>query len=108
MAEITAAGTGWPVKVGFLGTGFIASYHSKSLRGAQKAGTAVEWAGAYDPDAEKLAAFAQASGAPAMASEDEVIAASDAVYVTTWTSEHPRLVQRVVDAGKALFCEKPL
>jgi predicted dehydrogenase len=108
MADITAAGTGWPVKVGFLGTGFIAGYHSKSLRGAQKQGLEVEWAGAYDPDADKLAAFAQASGATAMASEEEVIAASDAVYVTTWTSEHPRLVQQVVDAGKALFCEKPL
>lgn len=99
---------GWPVRVGFLGAGFIASYHSKSLRYAQKTGLDVRWAGAYDPDAAKLQAFGQASGAPAMDSEDEVIAASDAVYVCTWTAEHPRLVAKVAAAGKALFCEKPL
>jgi len=104
----SAAGTDWPVRVGFLGTGFIATYHSKSLRGAQKDGLAVEWAGVYDPDTAKGERFAAASGAPLLGSEDEVIAASDAVYVCTWTSEHPRLVQQVIGAGKAVFCEKPL
>jgi predicted dehydrogenase len=99
---------GWPVRVGFLGAGFIAAYHSKSLHSAQKAGLDVVWAGAFDPDTTKLLAFCQASGAPALASEDEVIAASDAVYVCTWTAEHPRLVAKVAAAGKALFCEKPL
>jgi predicted dehydrogenase len=37
-----------------------------------------------------------------------VIEAADAVYITTWTSEHPRLVAKVAAAGKAVFCEKPL
>ena len=32
----------------------------------------------------------------------------DAVYVCTWTSEHPRLVAAAVDRGLAVFCEKPL
>ena len=108
MATITAAGTGWPVKVGFLGTGFIATYHSKALRAAARAGAPVEWAGVYDPDVDKARRFAAAAGAPVLADEAEVIAASDAVYVTTWTSEHPRLVTAVVEAGKAVFCEKPL
>jgi predicted dehydrogenase len=42
------------------------------------------------------------------ASEDEVIASADAVYVCTWSSEHKRLVGKVIAAGKAVFCEKPL
>lgn len=104
----TAAGAGSPVRVGFLGAGFIATYHSKGLRSAAKAGVAVEWAGVHDPDTTKAERFAAASGAPLLGSEAEVIAASDAVYVCTWTSEHPRLVRAVVDAGKAVFCEKPL
>jgi predicted dehydrogenase len=41
-------------------------------------------------------------------SEAEVIERCDAVYVATWTSEHPRLVADVAAAGKAVFCEKPL
>ena len=32
----------------------------------------------------------------------------DAVYVTTWTSEHARLVEKAAAAGVAVFCEKPV
>ena len=32
----------------------------------------------------------------------------DAVYVCTWTSEHPRLVAAAAERGLAVFCEKPL
>ena len=32
----------------------------------------------------------------------------DAVYITTWTSEHPRLVAAAAERGLAIFCEKPL
>ena len=34
--------------------------------------------------------------------------AVDAVYVCTWTSEHPRLVAAAVERGLPVFCEKPL
>ncbi len=34
--------------------------------------------------------------------------AVDAVYVCTWTSEHPRLVAAAAERGLAVFCEKPL
>jgi len=93
------------VRVGFLGGGFIAHHHGKMLHtsGADAAIVAV-----HDPDDAKAALFAERSGATVAASEDEVIETSDAVYVTTWTSEHPRLVARVAAAGRAVFCEKPL
>ena len=32
----------------------------------------------------------------------------DAVYVCSWTSEHPRLVAAAAERGVHVFCEKPL
>ena len=94
-----------PVRIGFLGTGFIATYHSKSLK---RGGANIVRAGAYDTNADRAQAFCLASGHTMCASEDEVIASADAVYVCTWSSEHKRLVGKVIAAGKAVFCEKPL
>lgn len=96
------------VRVGFLGAGFIATFHSKMLRAATHDGLDVAWAGVHDPDDAKAAAFAAASGAPVCASVDEVLDRSDAVFVCTWTAEHPRLVAGVAARGLPVFCEKPL
>lgn len=94
------------VRIGFLGAGLIASYHGKMLR---RSGTDHRIVAVYDPDADRAAAFGAASGATAMASEDELLDAGlDAVYVCTWTSEHPRLVRAALERGLAVFCEKPL
>ncbi len=93
------------VRVGFLGAGLIATYHSKSLR---RSGEEVAWAGVYDPDARRAEAFAAASGAVACGTEEEVLDGCDAVYVCTWTSEHRRLVEAACRRGLAVFCEKPL
>ena len=93
------------VRVGFLGAGLIATYHSKSLH---VAGADVAWAGVYDPDPARAEDFARASGATPCASEDDVLDGCDAVYVCTWTAEHPRLVEAAAGRGLAVFCEKPL
>ena len=96
------------VRVGFLGAGFIATFHSKMLRGAAQAGLDVAWAGVHDPDEAKAEAFAAASGATRCRSEAEVLDRSDAVFVCTWTAAHPALVDQVVERGLPVFCEKPL
>jgi predicted dehydrogenase len=93
------------LRVGFLGAGLIATYHSKSLRSSK---LPVERAGVYDPDARRAEAFAEVSGHTAMASEDDVLDSCDAVYVCTWTSEHLRQVGKAAARGLAVFCEKPL
>jgi predicted dehydrogenase len=93
------------LRVGFLGAGLIATYHSKSLRSS---GVAVERAGVYDPDPHRATSFAAASGHTAMNDEDEVLDSCDAVYVCTWTSEHLRQVEKAAERGLAIFCEKPL
>jgi predicted dehydrogenase len=93
------------VRIGFLGAGLIATYHGKSLH---RSGSDHVIAAVYDPDPDRAAAFAQASGATALTSEEAVLDAVDAVYVCTWTSEHPRLVGLALERGLPFFCEKPL
>src|SRR5262245_66144696 len=61
----------------------------------------------HDPDVERAREFAARYGA-AVTGEDALLDHVDAVYVTTWTSEHPRLVEKAAARGKAIFCEKPL
>ena len=93
------------IRVGFLGGGFIAHYHGKMLHSS---GVDAEIALVHDPDPEKAEGFSQASGAEIAASEDQLLSSVDAVYVCTWTAEHPRLVGEVVARGLPIFCEKPL
>ena len=94
-----------PPVVGFIGTGHIATFHSKMLK---RSGVAMVRGGCYDIDAARAETFAQGSGSTVMHSEDEVINNSDVVYICTWTSEHQRLVEMCIAAGKPFFCEKPL
>jgi predicted dehydrogenase len=93
-----------PIRVGFYGAGFIARMHTLSLAACpvEHSVTAV-----HDPDPERAKEFAARLGA-AVVGEDELLEHVDAVYVTTWTSEHPRLVAKAAARGKAVFCEKPL
>lgn len=93
------------LRVGFLGAGLIATFHSKMLR---RSGEAFVRTGVYDRDPARAEAFARASGHTVAASEAEVLDGCDAVYVCTWTSEHPRLVEEAAARGLAVFCEKPL
>jgi len=93
------------VRVGFLGGGFIAHYHGKMLH---TSGADVAIAAVHDPDPAKAHAFAEASGATVVHDEDELLSGVDAVYICTWTAEHPRLVAAVAERGLPVFCEKPL
>jgi len=93
------------VRVGFLGAGFIATFHSKVLRAS---GVEHVRAGVFDPDPARAEGFVAAAGGFVAGSEDEVLTSCDAVFVCTWTSEHEDLVRRATEAGVAVFVEKPL
>jgi predicted dehydrogenase len=93
------------MRVGFLGAGLIATFHSKMLR---RCGEEFVRAGVYDPDPARAEHFARASGSTVCRTEEEVLDGCDAVYICTWTSEHPRLVDAAAERGLAVFCEKPL
>ncbi len=92
------------VRIGFIGTGFIARTHSWFLKhtAADQRIVAV-----HDLDADRAQAFAARVGAEAVGA-DEVLDRVDALFVTTWTSEHERLVAAAAEHGLAVFCEKPL
>lgn len=92
------------VRVGFFGTGFVSRLHVGALAATRVENEIVA---VHDPDAARAAAFAARHGAVATG-EDELLGMVDAVYVTTWTSEHPRLVDKACAAGVAVFCEKPV
>jgi predicted dehydrogenase len=92
-------------RVGFIGGGFIAHYHGKMLH-TSDADAEIEMV--YDPDPVKADGFAAASGAKVAASSEELLDAVDAVYVCTWTAEHPRMVAEVIERNLPVFCEKPL
>ena len=92
-------------RVGFLGAGLIARYHAGSLAAS---GEAFAPAAVFDPDPARAERFGAELGYPVVGSEDEVLDRVDAVYVCTWTSEHPRLVASAAARGIHVFCEKPL
>jgi predicted dehydrogenase len=96
---------GEQLRIGFLGAGLIATYHSRSLRRSE---SPVRRMGVYDPDPRRAASFSDASGHSVMTSEEDVLDSCDAVYICTWTSEHLRQVDKAAARGLAIFCEKPL
>lgn len=92
------------IRVGFYGAGFISQVHRWLLSESDVEHAVVA---VHDPDAKKAEAFAAPLGARCVG-EDELLDLVDAVYVTTWTSEHRRLVEKAAGRGRAIFCEKPL
>jgi myo-inositol 2-dehydrogenase / D-chiro-inositol 1-dehydrogenase len=92
-------------RVGFLGAGLIARFHAGMLASS---GEPFDPGPVYDLDPDRTAAFAAEYGYEPATSEDVVLDGCDAVYVTTWTSEHPRLVIAAAEKGRHVFCEKPL
>ena len=88
-----------------LGAGLIARHHAASLRSS---GAPAALGPVYDPETVRSEEVVARFGGRVVAEEIAVVEGSDAVYVCTWTSEHPRLVELACGAGRAVFCEKPL
>jgi len=98
------------VRVGVLGTGFIARYHAMQLALADEPSEIVA---VHDLDRSRAEQFAdeQRSANHGVTVHDDVaslVAACDAVFVCTWTAAHLDAVRAVVGAGLPVFCEKPL
>ena len=85
------------LKIGFIGAGFIAGVHRRNLEQDPR----VELAGIYDVDPGR-------AGALATASLDELFAQCDAVYVTSPNTTHEDMALSALEAGKHVFCEKPM
>ena len=95
------------VSVGVIGTGSIGTDHVHRLASAI-AGARVH--SVFDVDSPRAAAVAGEVGAVARPSAREVIddPAVDAVLVASADDSHAEMVLASIDAGKPVFCEKPL
>jgi UDP-N-acetyl-2-amino-2-deoxyglucuronate dehydrogenase len=99
-------------KVGIIGAGVMGTAHGKTTHFCFKSGLIEgEFVGIAEPDPDRRARFAEASGARLVTADaDELIASPEinTVYVCTPTFNHVELARNVLARGKALFCEKPL
>lgn len=94
------------MRVGMLGAGVIADLHSSSMRHVRDAKLTKVFATSTE-DRERLA---EERGATAVRSAEEILEANDidAVFVCTPTESHADYTVRALEAGKHVFCEKPM
>lgn len=106
------------VRIGFVGCGFIARYHALQLALCQ-VNAPCEVVACHDPGPGRAEAFVRElgdtladlvpAGPPAVLdSVARVVESVDAVFVCTWTAAHREAVALAADAGRPVFCEKPL
>src|SRR5688500_16310408 len=93
-----------PVNIGIIGSGFIAGVHAGILARDER----VIVSSIHDLVAERAQQLARSHDAVVAATPDEVIERSDAVLITTPNTRHVPLALAAIDAGKHVFCEKPL
>ncbi|SFJ70586.1 inositol 2-dehydrogenase [Jannaschia pohangensis] len=91
------------LKIALLGCGRIGRVHAASV--AQLPGARIS--AVVDASAEAAATLSALTGAPAMNGAD-AIADADAVIIGTPTDTHFDLIRTAAEAGKAIFCEKPV
>ena len=98
------------LKIGIIGCGHIGTFHARNLRDlSTREGMAVSYDGVCDHELGRAEAFARIAGCNLATTEPtQLIEHCDAVYVCTETAEHPALVAAAAQAGKHIFCEKPL
>ena len=92
------------IKIGFLGTGYIAGVHASILARDER----VEIAAVYDLDSPRAEQLARSAGAKVARGVVEVLAMCDTIYITTPNTQHTELAILAADERKHIFCEKPM
>jgi len=97
-------------KVGLIGCGHIAKFHARNIRDAiGKHAVEAHYDAVCDLDLSRAEAFADIAGCSLVTDNaSDVIDACEIVYVCTETAEHLPLVTQAAQAGRHIFCEKPL
>ncbi|MGO1538917.1 MAG: inositol 2-dehydrogenase [Leucobacter sp.] len=94
------------IRIGLIGTGRIGQVHARSIAAAPDA--TLSWVA--DPFIEGAKTIAEAQGAKATDSAEELIASGevDAVIIASPTATHVQLIESAVNAGLPALCEKPI
>jgi myo-inositol 2-dehydrogenase/D-chiro-inositol 1-dehydrogenase len=103
---MTAAAS--PVRVGLIGAGLIGSFHGESLTRRIPEAQLVAIADPAGDAADRLASALGVSRAerdPEAVLQDDGV---DAVVITAPARFHTQLIIQAANAGKAIFCEKPM
>lgn len=95
------------LKLGIIGAGIMGERLARAA--LEQADGSVEIVGIWDPSASAMARIgAHLPALPRLGSVEALIAASECVYVASPPASHLGHARHALDAGKAVFCEKPL
>ena len=94
------------MRFAIVGCGFVADYYMITLENHRS----LKLAGVFDIDAQRLAQFSQHYRVHAASSFDEILAepSIDTVAVLTPPETHFEIAKAALEAGKHVYCEKPL
>ncbi|HEX8174868.1 MAG TPA: Gfo/Idh/MocA family oxidoreductase [Pyrinomonadaceae bacterium] len=92
------------ISVGIIGAGYIGGVHASVLMRDER----VRLAKVHDISQERAEQLARTNGASIAASAEELIESVDAVYITTPNTRHTGLAVAAAQAGRHVFCEKPM
>src|SRR5918992_3361855 len=92
------------IRIGIIGAGYIAGVHAGLLERDER----VQIVAIHDVVPERAQQLARAHDATIADSNLEVLERADAVFITTPNTRHVPLTLAAIEAGKHVFCEKPL
>lgn len=93
-----------PIRIGIIGAGYIAGVHAGILGRDER----VRLVAVHDVVPERAQQLARSHDATVAASNLEVLEHADAVFITTPNTRHVPLTLAAIEAGKHVFCEKPI